>query len=255
MKAIILAAGQGTRLRPLTDDRPKCMVELAGKPLLEHQLEVLRGAGIDDIHVVGGYRAEWLERGDCTLHINEYFAQTNMVATLFAAESVMDGREDLIIAYGDIVYEPRVLEALLECQAPVCLSVDRAWYRYWAARMDEPLSDAETLKLTDGNRITELGKKPRGYEEIEGQYMGLIKVRADHVPALAPTWRGMDREAIYDGKDYDNMYLTSYLQHLIDRGWEIRAALVDNGWLEIDTVEDRALSGQGFWSPASAQKG
>ncbi|MBK1652709.1 sugar phosphate nucleotidyltransferase [Halorhodospira halochloris] len=62
MRAIILAAGQGTRLRPLTDDRPKCMVELEGKPLLEHQLEVLRGAGIEDIHVVGGYRAEWLQQ-------------------------------------------------------------------------------------------------------------------------------------------------------------------------------------------------
>lgn len=238
MRAIILAAGQGTRLRPLTDDRPKCMIELDGKPLLERQLEVLRGAGIEDIHVVGGYRADWLQRPDITLHINERFDQTNMVATLFAAESVMAGSEDLIIAYGDIVYEPRVLNAMLECDAPVCLTVDRAWRRYWEARMDDPLADAETLKLTDGNRVTELGKKPSSYEAIQGQYMGLVKFRADHVSKLPVVWRAMDRDATYDGKDYDNMYMTSFLQHLIDSDWETRAALVENGWLEIDTQRD-----------------
>ncbi len=248
MRAIILAAGQGTRLRPLTDDRPKCMVELEGKPLLEHQLEVLRDAGIEDIHVVGGYRAEWLQRPDITLHINERFAQTNMVATLFAAESIMDGGEDLIIAYGDIVYEPRVLKPLLECDAPVCLTVDRAWRRYWEARMDDPLADAETLKLTDGNRVTELGKKPSSYEEIQGQYMGLVKVRADHVSQLPAVWRAMDRDATYDGKDYDNMYMTSFLQHLIDSGWETRAAFVENGWAEVDSENDLALSRTFFCS-------
>ncbi|MCG5549559.1 NTP transferase domain-containing protein [Halorhodospira halochloris] len=249
MRAIILAAGQGTRLRPLTDDRPKCMVELEGKPLLEQQLEVLRGAGIEDIHVVGGYRADWLQRPDITLHINERFDQTNMVATLFTAESIMAGGEDLIIAYGDIVYEPRVFKALLACNAPVCLTVDRAWRRYWEARMDDPLSDAETLKLTDGNLVTDLGKEPSSYEEIQGQYMGLVKVRADHVSQLPAVWRAMDRDATYDGKDYDNMYMTSFLQHLIDSGWETRAAFVDNGWLEVDSREDLEMVDRGFWRP------
>ncbi|BAU57030.2 putative sugar nucleotidyltransferase [Halorhodospira halochloris] len=244
-----MAAGQGTRLRPLTDDRPKCMVELEGKPLLEHQLEVLRGAGIEDIHVVGGYRAEWLQRPDITLHINERFDQTNMVATLFAAESVMAGSDEVIIAYGDIVYEPRVLNALLACNAPVCLTVDRAWRRYWEARMDDPLADAETLKLTDGNRITELGKKPSSYDEIQGQYMGLLKVRADLVPQLPAVWRAMDRDATYDGKDYDNMYMTSFLQHLIDSGWEARAAFVENGWAEVDSEADLAAA-KDFWAPS-----
>ncbi|MCG5528871.1 MULTISPECIES: NTP transferase domain-containing protein [Halorhodospira] len=249
MRAIILAAGQGTRLRPLTDDRPKCMVELEGKPLLEHQLEVLRSAGVDDIHVVGGYRAEWLQRPDITLHINKRFDQTNMVATLFAAESIMDGSEDLIIAYGDIVYEPRALQALLECDAPVCLTVDRAWRRYWEARMDDPLADAETLKLTDSNRVTELGKKPTGYEDIQGQYMGLVKIRADYVSQIPAVWRAMDRDATYDGKDYDNMYMTSFLQHLIDSGWEARAAFVENGWAEIDSPLDLRVATH-FWTPS-----
>lgn len=82
MKAIILAAGQGTRLRPLTDHKPKCLVELAGKPMLEHQLTTLRGAGINEIHIVAGYCAEQLDRSDITRHLNLDYASTNMVTTL-----------------------------------------------------------------------------------------------------------------------------------------------------------------------------
>jgi choline kinase len=238
MKAIILAAGQGTRLRPLTDHKPKCLVELAGKPLLDYQLEVLRAAGVDDIHVVAGYCADQLDRPDFTRHINERYAETNMVNTLFAAESLMTGDADIIISYGDIVYEPQVLAALLAVDAPIGLAVDREWRRYWAARMDDPLADAETLKLTDGDRVVELGKKPGSYADIQGQYTGLIKIRADHVARLPDVWRAMDGNAIYDGKDYDNMYMTSFIQHLIDSGWEARAAFINNGWAEVDCETD-----------------
>jgi choline kinase len=246
MKAIILAAGQGTRLRPLTDDKPKCLVELAGKPLLVHQLETLRTEGVDDIHVVGGYRADQLLFPGVTLHINERFAETNMVTTLFAAEVLMTGECDLIIAYGDIVYDRRVLAALKAVDAPITLAVDREWRRYWAARMENPLTDAETLKLDDGNRIVELGQKPQSYDDIKGQYTGLIKIRADHVEKLTYTYHAMDRDAIYDGKDFENMYMTSFLQHLIDKGWEARAAFIDNGWAEVDCEADLVVATE-FW--------
>lgn len=246
MKAIIVAAGQGTRLRPLTDDRPKCLVELAGKPLLDHQLEVLRAEGVDDITVVAGYREDQIQRPGVRKRINPDFEFTNMVYTLFCARELMDNSSDLIISYGDIVYESRVLKALLACHAPVCLTVDIKWFDYWQKRMDNPLEDAETLKL-NGDRILELGQKTDRYEDIQGQYMGLIKVRADHVPMLYATWQGMDRDALYLGKDFDNMFMTAFLQHLINTGWDVRAAFVENGWLEIDVVEDLELASYGFW--------
>jgi len=238
MKAIILAAGHGSRLRPYTDDKPKCMVELAGRPLLHRQLATLRGAGIEDILLVGGYRADKLESDGVRIALNPRYGETNMVSTLFCAEGWMRPGEDFLIAYGDIVYEPKVLRSLLDTDAPVAISVDREWRRFWAIRMDDPLADAETLKLADGDRVIELGKKPKGYDEIQGQYMGLIKVRGDHVEAFRNAWHALDRQAIYDGKDFDNMYMTSFLQHLIDSGVEVRAAFTDNGWLEVDTVED-----------------
>ena len=246
MKAIILAAGQGTRLRPLTDHKPKCLVELEGKPLLEHQLDTLHACGIKDVHIVGGYCADQLRKYDITLHLNPRYAETNMVNTLFAAEEIMTGDTDLVIAYGDIVYETRVLRVLLDCDASISLAVDREWHRYWSARMDDPLADAETLKLNDGNRITELGKKPQSLDDIQGQYTGLIKVQADYVRKFAEVWHAMDRNAVYDGKDFDNMYMTSFLQYLIDRDWSVRAAFIENGWAEVDCEADLSVA-LDFW--------
>ncbi|GGC99240.1 NTP transferase domain-containing protein [Vreelandella lutescens] len=253
MIAIILAAGQGTRLRPLTNNKPKCLVELSKKPLLEHQLTTLKELGIHDIHVVAGYCAEQLNRADITTHFNPNYANTNMVSTLFSAESVMSGEDDLIISYGDIVYEPKVLQTLLLCDAPICLAVDIEWRRYWATRMDNPLADAETLKIVDDNRIIELGKQPHSYNDIDGQYIGLIKVRADYVTQLAKAWRNMDQNAHYDGKDFLNMYMTSFLQHLIDSGWEVQAALIENGWAEVDCKEDLQVATQ-FWQPRGSTR-
>jgi len=238
MRVIILAAGQGSRLRPYTNDRPKCMVSLFGKPMLHRQLEVLRAAGVRDITLVGGYMADALEVDSVDVILNPRYAETNMVSTLFCAESKMLEGEDLLILYGDIIYEPKVLGSLLACDAELGISIDREWRRFWELRMDNPLDDAETLKLSDGDRIVELGKKPGGYDEVQGQYMGLIKVRADMVAKFREAWHAMDQTATYDGKDFENMYMTSFLQHLINQGWDVRAAFTENGWLEVDTVED-----------------
>ena len=91
MKAIILAAGQGTRLRPLTNTIPKCLVELNGQSLLSHQVRVFKSLGLDDIHLVGGYRVSQIVNQNITIHINEHYATTNMVFTLFCAENQLDG--------------------------------------------------------------------------------------------------------------------------------------------------------------------
>lgn len=241
MRAIILAAGQGTRLAPLTDDRPKSMVNLSGSSLLEHQIATLESFDIRDITVVTGYYAEIIEAAGFNTIVNQDFASSNMVHSLFCASELMAGDTDLIIAYGDIVYEPRVLRALTDSDAPMSVVVDLAWRRYWEIRMDDPLADAETMKINNCGLITELGKRPSILEDIQGQYIGLIKVRKDHVVALKNLYEEMNSAAVYDGRSYKQMYMTSFIQYTIDEGWPVKAVLVSNGWLEVDTLSDMAL--------------
>lgn len=238
---LILAAGQGTRLAPLTDDRPKCMVELAGVSLLQRQTATLDSLNITDVTVIAGYRAEVIEAAGFKTIINQDFASSNMVHSLFCASRLMDGEDDLIIAYGDIVYEPKVLNALMASDSPMSVVVDMEWRRYWELRMEDPLADAETMKIDEQGLITELGKKPRGLEEIQGQYIGLIQVRKDNVTAVRGLYEAMDNSEVYDGQSFQQMYMTSFLQHAIDSGWPVKAVPISNGWLEVDTVGDLEL--------------
>lgn len=214
------------------------MVPFMGRPLIHRQLDIFRSEGINDIIVIGGYKVSCLEVLNVPIVYNNRFAETNMVYTFFCAESVINQTEDLIISYGDIIFEAQVLKTLLSNDAPISIVIDRSWEDLWAARMDDPLLDAETLKLEDGNKIIELGKKTKDYADIQGQYIGLIKIAGNKVKEFFKAWHSMDRDILYDGKGIDSIYMTGFLQHLIDIGWDARAAFIDNGWLEVDTVED-----------------
>ena len=238
MKAIVLAAGQGTRLLPLTLDRPKCMVLFNGKALLDRLLETLKAASVADVVVVSGYKSDHIRRTGAKTVKNERFATTNMVATLFSAENEFPTDQDLLISYSDIIYEARVIEALRACDAPVSVPVNTSWRQLWEKRFQDPLSDAESLRIGEGGRLLEIGRKAKTLEEIEAQYMRLVKVRADYVGKFREHYTKMSRTERYDGKDFDNMYMTSFIQNLIDNKWDVRVVPVDGGWLEIDSVED-----------------
>ena len=109
---------------------------------------------------------------------NPRYADTNMVASLMCARAAFDGADDVLIAYGDIVYEPRLVEAVRATRSDVGVVVDRQWRRLWELRMEDPLADAETLRLDADGFLVELGRQPERAADIEGQYVGLVLVRA-----------------------------------------------------------------------------
>lgn len=158
-RALILGAGQGTRLRPITDNMPKCLVPLDGISLLERQAATLARAGITEIQVATGYLARQVEERGFETSYNKRFASTNMVESLFCAKGFMKCDEDLIISYGDIVYNDENLTALLNCQEEIAIMVDQKWKDLWSLRLENPLDDAETLVLDGGGFITELDRK------------------------------------------------------------------------------------------------
>jgi choline kinase len=238
MRVIILAAGQGTRLAPHTNQRPKCLVELAGETMLSRQMSVLAAAGLEDIVLVGGYRADQLAGLGGKVVVNRDFTTTNMVHSLFCADGVMDGSDDILIAYSDIVYEKRVLDTLLADPAGVGVAVNTDWRALWQARMDDPLADAESLRLGPDGRLLEIGQKATSYDRIEGQYMGLIKVSAQWAAKLCGVYDDMAALSRYAGPAHGNMYMTDFLQRLCDRDWPVYGVTNHGGWLEVDSVED-----------------
>ncbi len=236
---IVLAAGEGTRLRPYTENVPKCMVPYKDKPLLDYIVETFQGAGVTDLVLVRGYKGERIKRTDLRYYTNEQYDRTNMVYTLFCAEEALQG--DVIISYGDIIYKPEVLQALLESSRDFSVVVDSEWRSLWEQRMSNPLDDAETMKLDASGTIVELGKKPKSYDEIQGQYIGLIKISANAVAEVRRFYHGLDKEKLYDGKDFNNMYMTSFIQEVINNLMPVHAVPIAGGWLEFDSLEDLTM--------------
>jgi choline kinase len=237
-RAIILAAGEGTRLRPYTLKSPKAMVELGGRPLLGHQIKVMKELGIHDITVVIGYLEEKIKAFWPKTICNPKYDSTNMVYSLMCAKELLNGETDVLVTYGDIVYDSFVLETILNCNAPLCTTLDRCWQSLWGIRMENPLDDAETVKLDGNDYIIELGKKPKSLVEIEAQYMGIIKIAASFAPKMVNIYKRMNPVGPYDGKDLPNIYMTSFLQYFIDNGYPLKGVIVSGGWLETDTKKE-----------------
>jgi len=236
LKVVILAAGEGTRLRPYTLDRPKCMVEIDGVSLIDRQLEVLKSEGIDDIVIIGGYKSEMLKRGDIKLKVNDRYFETNMVWTLFSAEEELEG--DIIVSYGDIVYSKNILKALIKSKADIAVTIDMKWEGYWRERNENPLDDAETLKLRKDGTISEIGQKPSSLEEIEGQYMGLMKFSSEGVRQIKSAFHSALESGKLLGKEVENSYMTDLLQSIVNIGGKVASVQIDEDWVEVDTVED-----------------
>lgn len=232
----MLVAGEGTRLRPYTDDRPKCMVEVDGVSLLDRQLAVLHSESVDDIVLVGGYRANMLANRGTKLVLNPRYFETNMVWTLFCAEEELVG--DVLICYGDIVYSKEILSALLASPEDIALSIDMQWEGYWSARNENPLDDAETLKWLPDGRIAEIGKKPISLDQIQGQYMGLLKFSPVGLAQLRKVFHQACTEGGIQGKSPEKAYMTDLIQELINRGVPVYGVPIDKEWVEVDTVSD-----------------
>jgi choline kinase len=241
--AIILAAGGGTRLKPLTDAIPKCQVELHGRTLIDWQVDTLTACGVTDIVVVKGCLGEKIRRPDLRYYENPDWATTNMVSTLWCAKPELNG--EVVVSYGDIVYNRQVLSALLACNHDMAITIDLGWESYWRLRFNDPLEDAESLRMSDDYRILNVGSKVDRLEEIQAQYMGLLKFSANGAARLKRSYR-LARERHRQARpvwgngarSFENLYMTDMLQGLIDQGESVYGVPVERGWFEIDTPRD-----------------
>jgi L-glutamine-phosphate cytidylyltransferase len=235
MRAVILAAGRGRRMRDFGDDRPKCLVELEGKPLIERQIAALRRGGMDEIGVVRGYRAEMLDFPGLSYFANERWAETNMVMSLAAAASWLRSGP-VMVSYADIFYRSELVRGLAGTPGALAISYDRSWRRLWTRRFADPLEDAETFRINGAGQLLEIGGKTTRIEDIDGQYMGLLKF-------TPPAWSAV--EALLDTLDApvrDSLDVTGLLRRLLaGNELPITTFSTDGQWGEIDNPDDVAL--------------
>lgn len=250
MKVIILAAGQGSRLRPLTENCPKCMVRVNGKSIIERQLETMYTCGIkeDDITIITGYRSDVLrnhfKNTGIRFIVNDEYETTNMVCSLMCARKIMMDEEDVLISYGDIIYNTDVLNKILASEYDSSVIVDDGWFEYWSARCENPLDDAETLMFDENDYLTEIGQKTDDLTKVQSQYIGLMRFRGEGLKAMLAVSAEAERRSCAGEKlwrterNYHKMYMTDLLQGLIDEEKKLKAVHIHRGWFEIDDGKD-----------------
>jgi len=232
VRALILAAGRGSRMGRLGDERPKCLVELAGSSLLARQVAALRRGGAGEIGIVRGYRAERFDFPGLHYFDNPRWSETNMVMSLVAATDWLR-QGPVIVSYADIFYRAALIAGLAAAPGDFVICFDRDWRDLWSRRFAEPLADAETFRLDADGRLLEIGGKTTHIEDIQGQYMGLLKF-------TPPAWAAV--EAYLGGLEApvrDRLDMTGLLRRLLaDRRFAIETHATAGQWGEIDNPED-----------------
>ncbi|MCH7937174.1 MAG: phosphocholine cytidylyltransferase family protein [Proteobacteria bacterium] len=239
-KVIIIAAGLSSRMRPLTEELPKCMLDFAGKTLLRRQLDAFRDCGIEDVSVIRGYRGDKIDLDGLRYFENPDFDNNNILNSLFYAEEAIEG--DVIISYSDILFESRVVKSLLGSDEDISIVVDTDWRGYYVGRDDHPIEEAENVVFDDNRQVVEIGKILTGGNDVDGEFIGMMK--------LTPAGAGVYKRHFHQAKQeywgrpfqrtatFEKAYLTDLFQEMTDLGTAVHCVTIERGWKEIDTVED-----------------
>lgn len=237
--AVVLAASRGSALGPLTEDRPKCMIEIRGQPLLRRLVGTLRDAGIREISVVRGYRKEAVDIPSVTAIDNDDYATTGEAVSLQCAAGRINGR--CLIAYGDILFRRYILDLLLGAGGDIVVAVDALW--------------RDRVAETAG-RVRDLVKASRPFSPkfLDDGPVALRRMGSDLAPALADgEWVGLVAlspkgsdlvRAELDAMQADGTLASAGLPELLTRIAEhsqaVNVLYVAGHWLDVDDAFDLA---------------
>ena len=239
-KAIIIAAGLGSRLGKLTEDMPKCMLQVNDKCILQRQVDAYGANGIKDISVVRGYHSDKINLPNLKYFENKDFRNNNILNSLFFAESEING--NVLISYSDIIFAPHVVERLLESTADISIVVDVDWKSSYAHRSEHPVEEAENVIFDANQCVQDIGKIFTGPGDVHGEFIGMMKL----TPRGSEIFKrhfNRSKQLFWDkpyqrAKTFQKAYLTDFLRDMTELGVPIHSVIIEQGWLEIDTHQD-----------------
>jgi len=239
-KALIVAAGLGSRLKDHTENLPKCMLDFGGKTLLQRQLSSYKKCGVEDISIIRGYKKNKINYKGLNFFDNNHYKDNNILNSIFYGEEVING--NIIISYSDILFEPYVVQRLLGSDHDISVVVDIDWRDYYIDRKDHPLSEAENVIFNSNNEVIKIGKIATEKEEVHGEFIGMIKLNHHGCETFKKHFHRVKKffwnKPFQRAKTFQKAYLTDMIQELVDVGVKVHCVIIERGWKEIDTVED-----------------
>jgi phosphoenolpyruvate phosphomutase len=232
---------QGVELGALTNDRPKAMVNIAGRPLLWHIASTYRAAGVKDIAVVRGYKKQTVDLPNVTYFDNDAYATTQEASSLATALQAIEG--DVIVSYGDVLLKKYIVQELIETDDDFAIMVDTNYQESRnRGRVADYVSCSEpSSKRTFYETVTLKGFRPVEAADVHGEWMGIAKFSQSGSKALAERLRGL----LLEPERLRSLKLPDLLQMLVDSGHAVRVIYTSGHWLDVDSVDD-VLVGANF---------
>jgi len=240
MKVIILAAGMGSRLRPLTNNIPKCMLKLSNETLIERQIKIFHNCNINDITIVTGYRSDLIDISNVNYIKNENYEMTNMNESLFCA--LEPSNSPVLVTYSDIIFEQKIIQQMLEITDGIGLAINLNWKKYYQNRTMHTLSEAENV-LVENGRILQIRKNISESLQNQqiGEFLGIMMLSSQHVKILLERYSYLKKNHVgtfHNSPSLSNAYITDMLQEIINYGVNVKPVFIEGKWFEIDTPED-----------------
>ena len=237
--AVVLAASRGAGLEAVTTDRPKVMLPIAGKPLLRWLVDAFKKQGVNDITVVGGYRADAIDTAGVKLVVNERHAQTGELASLACA---IDGLQtDTVISYGDLLFRSYILRDLVESEADFSVVVDSSL----AQTENSSVRDFAWCSAADdrglfGNKVLlrRVASEPLDAQKPDGRWVGLLNVRGEGRERLKTVVAKLREQ-----QDFDTLDMPALLNALVEAAEQVEVQYVHGHWRGVNDLEDFRRAG------------
>jgi choline kinase len=241
---ILIAAGLGSRMGVFTETKPKCLLPVGGKTLLDWTLDNFRRSQCDRQAVVVGHCGEMIERPGLTKFTNADYRNNNILHSLMCAADVMTG--PVVASYSDIYVEGVIYDALMAAPGDIVIAVDTDWRPYYAGRNGHPLQEAENVYFDEAGHVRQIGKhlddNPSPGQRC-GEFLGLWRMSEKGTAVFRSHFERVGREIaptapFQHAREWRKAYITDLVQEMVDRGVTVNCALIERGWAELDTEED-----------------
>ncbi len=252
--AVIAAAGFEKQLLPLIEDKPKGLLDIKGKSILERQVAALNDCNIKEIALVRGYKKEAITLSNIRYYDNDLYESTGELFSIFRAENELKGRT--IVLYGDIMFETAVLEKLLKSPADISLVVDLAWLDQEQRNAPPSHLNPDLVSLAEPPGKTHLSRfvVPEGEhrvvkigqqllrEQAHGEFIGMAMFSDQGTQILRDCYRAAQDKykssGFHEAGSFAAASFTDMIQELIDQGHNVQAVPIFKGWMEVDSFEE-----------------
>ena len=243
MKAIIIAAGLGSRLKPYTNEIPKPLVKIGNKTILQSQLHIFNSLGIKDTYIIVGYKKEKFKYKKINYIYKVQFKKNNILESLFCASSEMNS--ECIISYSDIIFKKNVVKKLIKSKEDISILVDTNWKKIYKGRTLHPISQAENVSF-DKNFFAKKTGKQLSEKQSDGEFIGMVKLNANGCKIFKKYYQIAKKKykskKFYNAKTFKKAYLTDFFNFLIHHKINIKCVNIKNNWMEIDTTQDYKIA-------------